>query len=176
MITLWTTKCVTIKNDAHWFRFCQSAWISMISTKSGKLNHSRKFEKMRLRKFLKRLQNKCNPLCANGDGKSRSFMNFGNIFFVSSLLQCSLFYSFYVLSIFSWIILICSPANPSLLGLNVGGGAEVKLRLRRPNNELDFLPYNQILDTMLHELCHNEHGPHNSDFYNLLDEIRTVIC
>uniref|UniRef100_A0A5B7C265 Putative DNA-dependent metalloprotease WSS1-like isoform X1 n=1 Tax=Davidia involucrata TaxID=16924 RepID=A0A5B7C265_DAVIN len=65
-----------------------------------------------------------------------------------------------------------SPANPSLLGLNIGGGAEVKLRLRRPNNEWDFFPYNQILDTMLHELCHNEYGPHNADFYNLLDEIR----
>lgn len=64
------------------------------------------------------------------------------------------------------------PANPALLGLNVGGGAEVKIRLRIPNNEFEFLPYNQILDTMLHELCHNVHGPHNSDFYNLLDEIR----
>ncbi|WOG89420.1 hypothetical protein DCAR_0208658 [Daucus carota subsp. sativus] len=64
------------------------------------------------------------------------------------------------------------PANPGLLGLNVGGGAEVKIRLRSPHNELEFLPYNQILDTMLHELCHNVHGPHNSDFYNLLDEIR----
>lgn len=64
------------------------------------------------------------------------------------------------------------PPNPSLLGLNIGGGAEVKLRLRRPNNEWDFFPYNQILDTMLHELCHNEHGPHNADFYNLLDELR----
>lgn len=57
----------------------------------------------------------------------------------------------------------------------MGGGAEVKLRLRRPNNEWDFFPYNQILDTMLHELCHNEHGPHNADFYNLLDELRKVI-
>lgn len=65
-----------------------------------------------------------------------------------------------------------SPANPSLLGLNIGGGSEVRLRLRRPNNELDFFPYHQILDTMLHELCHNEYGPHNADFYNLLDEIR----
>ncbi|KAL0354405.1 UNVERIFIED_CONTAM: DNA-dependent metalloprotease WSS1 [Sesamum radiatum] len=64
------------------------------------------------------------------------------------------------------------PSNPSLLGLNIGGGAEVKLRLRRPNNEWDFFPYEQILDTMLHELCHNEYGPHNADFYNLLDEIR----
>ncbi|XP_057770224.1 DNA-dependent metalloprotease WSS1-like [Salvia miltiorrhiza] len=64
------------------------------------------------------------------------------------------------------------PPNPSLLGLNIGGGAEVKLRLRRPNNEWDFFPYDHILDTMLHELCHNEHGPHNADFYNLLDELR----
>lgn len=69
---------------------------------------------------------------------------------------------------------VCSPPNPSLLGLNIGGGAEIKLRLRRQNNEWDFFPYNQILDTMLHELCHNEHGPHNSDFYNLWDEIRKV--
>ncbi|KAK9281268.1 hypothetical protein L1049_004164 [Liquidambar formosana] len=74
-----------------------------------------------------------------------------------------------------WKVKILSefcPSNPSLLGLNIGGGAEIKLRLRRPNKEWDFFPYNQILNTMLHELCHNEYGPHNSDFYNLLDEIR----
>lgn len=68
-----------------------------------------------------------------------------------------------------------SPANPALQGLNVGGGAEIKLRLRRPNSDWVFYPYEQILDTMLHELCHNEHGPHNADFYRLLDEIRRVI-
>ncbi|WCJ28514.1 zinc ion binding [Euphorbia peplus] len=74
-----------------------------------------------------------------------------------------------------WKVKILSefcPNNPSLLGLNIGGGAEVKLRLRRPNCEWDFFPYEQILDTMLHELCHNEYGPHNADFYNLLDVIR----
>ncbi|KAL2474404.1 zinc ion binding [Abeliophyllum distichum] len=74
-----------------------------------------------------------------------------------------------------WRVKILSefcPPNPSLLGLNIGGGSEVKLRLRRPNNEWDFFPYEQVLDTMLHELCHNQHGPHNADFYNLLDEIR----
>ncbi|CAN6573823.1 unnamed protein product [Malus baccata var. baccata] len=64
------------------------------------------------------------------------------------------------------------PANPGLQGLNVGGGVEIKLRLRRPNSDWVFYPYEQILDTMLHELCHNEHGPHNADFYRLLDEIR----
>ncbi|KAJ4836095.1 hypothetical protein Tsubulata_043045 [Turnera subulata] len=74
-----------------------------------------------------------------------------------------------------WKVRILSefcPPNPSLMGLNIGGGAEVKIRLRRPNYEWDFFPYEVILDTMLHELCHNEFGPHNADFYNLLDEIR----
>ncbi|WOL08595.1 hypothetical protein Cni_G17348 [Canna indica] len=64
------------------------------------------------------------------------------------------------------------PANPSLLGLNVGGGVEVKIRLRRPNRDWDFLPFEQVLDTMLHELCHNKHGPHNAAFYKLWDELR----
>ncbi|XP_059442856.1 uncharacterized protein LOC132175063 isoform X1 [Corylus avellana] len=64
------------------------------------------------------------------------------------------------------------PKNPSLLGLNVGGGVNVKLRLRRPNRDWDFFPFDQVLDTMLHELCHNAHGPHNASFYMLWDELR----
>ncbi|XP_061364138.1 uncharacterized protein LOC133307612 [Gastrolobium bilobum] len=64
------------------------------------------------------------------------------------------------------------PSNPSLLGLNVGAGIHVKLRLRRPNRDWDFFPFDQVLDTMLHELCHNVHGPHNANFYNLWDELR----
>lgn len=51
---------------------------------------------------------------------------------------------------------------------------EVKLRLRRPNRDFDFIPYEQVLDTMLHELCHIKHGPHNAAFYKLWDEIRKV--
>ncbi|KAI3786243.1 hypothetical protein L1987_45378 [Smallanthus sonchifolius] len=76
-----------------------------------------------------------------------------------------------------WKVKILSefwPSNPALLGLNVNGGEEVKLRLGSQNNEWEFFPYDQILDTMLHELCHNQYGPHNTDFYNLLDEIRKV--
>ncbi|KAA8527052.1 hypothetical protein F0562_008719 [Nyssa sinensis] len=64
------------------------------------------------------------------------------------------------------------PKNPALLGLNVGGGVHVKLRLRRPNRDWDFFPFDQIIDTMLHELCHNVHGPHNANFYKLWDELR----
>ncbi|CAL0317348.1 unnamed protein product [Lupinus luteus] len=64
------------------------------------------------------------------------------------------------------------PTNPRLLGLNVGAGIHVKLRLRRPNRDLDFYPFDQVLDTMLHELCHNAHGPHNANFYKLWDELR----
>ncbi|KAL4341999.1 hypothetical protein GQ457_08G007660 [Hibiscus cannabinus] len=64
------------------------------------------------------------------------------------------------------------PNNPHLLGLNVGGGIQVKLRLRRPNRDWDFYPFDQVLDTMLHELCHNAHGPHNASFYKLWDELR----
>ncbi|GAB4845994.1 hypothetical protein Ancab_024998 [Ancistrocladus abbreviatus] len=64
------------------------------------------------------------------------------------------------------------PKNQRLLGLNVGGGIHVKLRLRRPNKDWDFFPFDQVLDTMLHELCHNAHGPHNASFYQLWDELR----
>ncbi|KAG4205939.1 hypothetical protein ERO13_A04G133100v2, partial [Gossypium hirsutum] len=66
------------------------------------------------------------------------------------------------------------PNNPALLGLNVGAGIHVKLRLRRPNRDWDFHPFDQVLDTMLHELCHNAHGPHNASFYKLWDELRKV--
>lgn len=71
--------------------------------------------------------------------------------------------------------LSCSPKNPALLGLNVGGGVHVKLRLRRPNRDWDFFPFDQVLDTMLHELCHNVHGPHNANFYTLWDQLRKVL-
>ncbi|XP_078432086.1 zinc ion binding protein isoform X3 [Wolffia australiana] len=64
------------------------------------------------------------------------------------------------------------PANSSLLGLNVGRGGHVKLRLRRPRGNFDFFSYEEVLDTMLHELCHIEHGPHDALFYKLWDDIR----
>ncbi|XP_031405041.1 DNA-dependent metalloprotease WSS1 isoform X2 [Punica granatum] len=64
------------------------------------------------------------------------------------------------------------PKNGRLLGLNVNHGVNVKLRLRRPNREYEFYPYEQVLDTMLHELCHIIRGPHDATFYKLWDELR----
>ncbi|XP_021728396.1 DNA-dependent metalloprotease WSS1-like [Chenopodium quinoa] len=65
----------------------------------------------------------------------------------------------------------CSPKINELLGLNVNRGVEVKLRLWRPGRELEFYSFHEVLDTMLHELCHNAHGPHNASFYQLWDQL-----
>ncbi|GLC38760.1 hypothetical protein PLESTM_000773000 [Pleodorina starrii] len=71
------------------------------------------------------------------------------------------------------------PANPNLLGLNIGGGGgrtrEIKVRLRPARDPDSFLPYESVLGTMLHELVHNVRGPHDGAFYKLLDEI-TAEC
>lgn len=100
------------------------------------------------------------------------------IFCVIEVLKVWFSSKFIVFCLPYWMIIINkqigSPKNPSLLGLNVGGGVNVKLRLRRPNRDWDFFPFDQVLDTMLHELCHNAHGPHNASFYMLWDELRKV--
>jgi len=35
-----------------------------------------------------------------------------------------------------------------------------------------FLPYEALLETLLHELTHMVHGPHNQAFYRYLDELK----
>ncbi|KAL6969563.1 hypothetical protein U1Q18_029274 [Sarracenia purpurea var. burkii] len=40
-----------------------------------------------------------------------------------------------------------------------------RLRLRRPNNDWDFIPVDQILHTAPHELRHDVHGPQNASCY-----------
>ncbi|KAH3671306.1 hypothetical protein OGAPHI_000529 [Ogataea philodendri] len=64
------------------------------------------------------------------------------------------------------------PKNPQLLGLNVNHGAKICLRLRYPHSESQFLPLEDVIQTMLHELTHNKFGPHDNKFYKLLDELR----
>jgi hypothetical protein len=43
------------------------------------------------------------------------------------------------------------PHESNLLGLNVNAGQKVCLRLRYPSDERQFLPIEQVVDTMLHE-------------------------
>lgn len=119
--------------------------------------------------------NKFNPLCTNTIGVSNSSPSSG-IFIYAFFL--SILVSDFVTGMLSYVIILCfffvSPKNPALLGLNVNHGVHVKLRLRRPNRDSEFYPFHQILDTMLHELCHNAHGPHNAVFYKLWDHLRKV--
>ncbi|KAK8075018.1 WLM-domain-containing protein [Apiospora hydei] len=64
------------------------------------------------------------------------------------------------------------PNQQNLLGLNEGRGYKICLRLRYPGDQNQFLPFEQVLDTMLHELAHNAHGPHDGKFHALWDQLR----
>eukprot|EP00911_Craspedida_sp_UC1_P001493 UC1_evm3s1127 len=72
------------------------------------------------------------------------------------------------------------PKSPQLLGLNVNRGQKINVRLRPGsgggnNSSSGFYPFESVLGTLLHELCHNVHGNHSAEFYTLLDEI-TAEC
>ncbi|OAX83951.1 hypothetical protein ACJ72_01692 [Emergomyces africanus] len=60
----------------------------------------------------------------------------------------------------------------NLLGININHGEKICLRLRYPSDDKQFLPLDQVLDTMLHELCHIVHGPHNEEFHALWNQLR----
>ncbi|GAB1191938.1 WLM domain-containing protein [Aspergillus pseudonomiae] len=64
------------------------------------------------------------------------------------------------------------PHQQNLLGLNINKGQKICLRLRYPYDERQFLPLEQVVDTMLHELCHIVHGPHNREFHALWNQLR----
>ncbi|KFA67174.1 hypothetical protein S40285_05237 [Stachybotrys chlorohalonatus IBT 40285] len=64
------------------------------------------------------------------------------------------------------------PEQQNLLGLNVNRGKKICLRLRFPGDRTLFLPIEHIVDTMLHELSHIVHGPHDSKFHALWDQLR----
>lgn len=72
------------------------------------------------------------------------------------------------------VTLLCEmyPKNQGLLGLNVNRGQKICLRLRSPTDSKWFLERDEIVGTMLHELTHNWHGPHNQKFYKTLDELK----
>ena len=64
------------------------------------------------------------------------------------------------------------PDQANLLGLNVNRGEKILLRLREPYDRTIFLPFEKIVDTMLHELSHIVHGPHDAKFHALWDQLR----
>lgn len=51
-------------------------------------------------------------------------------------------------------------------------GQKILLRLRYPGDKTQFLPIEQVTDTMLHELSHIVHGPHDAKFHALWDQLR----
>jgi hypothetical protein len=73
-----------------------------------------------------------------------------------------------------WKVLILKefyPNQDGLLGMNVNKGQSILIRLRPPWNKNEFYGWEHVMGTMIHELTHMEIGPHNSDFYRLMDEI-----
>ncbi|KAI9734222.1 MAG: hypothetical protein M1834_002324 [Cirrosporium novae-zelandiae] len=64
------------------------------------------------------------------------------------------------------------PPEQNLLGLNWNHGQKICLRLRYPGDQRQFMPIEEVLDTMLHELCHIVHGPHNNAFNALWNQLR----
>lgn len=64
------------------------------------------------------------------------------------------------------------PREANLLGLNENRGQRILLRLRYPGDETQFLPLENVVDTMLHELSHIVHGPHDQAFHALWDKLR----
>lgn len=63
------------------------------------------------------------------------------------------------------------PADPRLLGLNKNRGQEICIRLRPAHDSLSFYDMDHLIGTMLHELTHIVHGPHNAAFYAFLDAL-----
>ncbi|KAI3622493.1 WLM-domain-containingprotein [Moniliophthora roreri] len=58
------------------------------------------------------------------------------------------------------------PGNPNLLDVNAG--QKILLRLRPAHSPDTFLEEEDVVQTMLHELTHNVHGPHDDKFYKYL--------
>ncbi|KAI0828912.1 WLM domain-containing protein [Trametes gibbosa] len=70
-----------------------------------------------------------------------------------------------------WVLPVLSeffPESPNLLGLNINAGQKILVRLRPPHAPHTFYDEEDVIRTMLHELTHNVHGPHDDQFYKFL--------
>ncbi|KAI4718062.1 putative zinc metallopeptidase [Aureobasidium sp. EXF-10727] len=75
----------------------------------------------------------------------------------------------------SWKVNVLSeflPDDERLLGLNINRKHKICVRLRYTHNPGTFLPIEQCVDTLLHELSHIVFGDHDSNFHALWDELR----
>ncbi|KAF8240764.1 WLM-domain-containing protein [Tricholoma matsutake] len=73
----------------------------------------------------------------------------------------------------SWTLPVLAeffPESPNLLDVNQG--EKICLRLRPPHAPDTFLDEEHVVQTMLHELTHNVHGPHDEKFYNFLSKLQ----
>ncbi|KAJ6623161.1 WLM domain-containing protein [Mycena sp. CBHHK59/15] len=69
----------------------------------------------------------------------------------------------------SWVLPVLSeffPAQDNLIDVN--GGQKILLRLRPAHAPDTFYDEEEVVQTMLHELTHNVHGPHDDKFYKFL--------
>jgi hypothetical protein len=64
------------------------------------------------------------------------------------------------------------PLNDRIIGLNVNRGQKILIRLRYPGDRNQFMPEEDVVDTMLHELSHIVHGPHDGKFHALWNQLR----
>ncbi|KAK6359988.1 hypothetical protein TWF696_001109 [Orbilia brochopaga] len=70
--------------------------------------------------------------------------------------------------------------EPNLLGLNTSFPGSnnlpiIQLRLRQPFDNRVFLPYEAVVDTMIHELTHCVHGPHDERFWAMFRALRAEL-
>jgi len=63
-------------------------------------------------------------------------------------------------------------ADKCLLGWNRNFGERIALRLRTDDFQ-SFRKYDSIINTLIHELTHNVHGPHDDKFWSLFNELKT---
>jgi len=54
----------------------------------------------------------------------------------------------------------------------VNRGQKILIRLRYPGDRTQFMPEEDVVDTMLHELSHIVHGPHDGKFHALWNQLR----
>ncbi|KAF8301733.1 putative WLM domain containing protein [Trypanosoma cruzi] len=65
------------------------------------------------------------------------------------------------------------PRSARLLGLNVNRGDEVCVRFRAPSAKNTFLPFTDVICTMLHELAHCRYSRHDKYFWGLYSQLVT---